>query len=343
MRRGLLIFLLINLVILSFLVHRVWILLTLLTVDGAEDAIAKAELPALGSDKDDSTSQIIPRIIHQTYKNASIPPAWQEAQASCIAMHPKSEGWEYKLWTDEMGLDFIQQEYHWFHDTYVNYPYPIERADAIRYFVLAHYGGVYIDLDDGCQRSLEPLLKYPAFVRRTIPTGISNDVMGAVPRHPFFVRVTKKIKEYDRNWILPYITVMGSTGPLFLSVMWRRWSSDGFNTGDGKDGGRIRLIFPEEYNGFPWSFFTHHKGDSWHRWDVRLIFWLSRHWILVTILGFVVGFSVVFLGWWVYRRLISGGSGSPRKGMALSTGFKLPFWRRTGAYNDYELVDRHQV
>ncbi|KAK5146478.1 60S ribosomal protein L39 [Rachicladosporium monterosium] len=118
MRRGLLIFLLINLVILSFLVHRVWILLTLLTVDGAEDAIAKAELPALGSDKDDSTSQIIPRIIHQTYKNASIPPAWQEAQASCIAMHPKSEGWEYKLWTDEMGLDFIQQEYHWFHDTY---------------------------------------------------------------------------------------------------------------------------------------------------------------------------------------------------------------------------------
>ncbi|TKA38213.1 hypothetical protein B0A54_09153 [Friedmanniomyces endolithicus] len=254
MRRGLLIFLLVNLAILSFLVHRVWILLTLLVVDGAEDAITRAELPALGKERDDSTSQIIPRIIHQTYKNASIPPAWQEAQASCIALHPQSEGWEYKLWTDEMGLQFIQQEYSWFYDTYSGYPYPIQRADAIRYFVLAHYGGVYIDLDDGCQRSLEPLLKYPAFVRRTIPTGISNDVMGAVPRHPFFVRVTEKINEYDRNWILPYITVMGN----------------------GKDGGRIRSIFPEEYNGFPWSFFTHHKGDSWHRWDVRLIFWSHK-------------------------------------------------------------------
>ncbi|TKA80003.1 hypothetical protein B0A55_02084 [Friedmanniomyces simplex] len=291
MRRGVLLFLLFNLAVLAFLVNQVWTLLTLLVVDGAEDAITKAELPAPGSNTHDSKAQIIPRIVHQTYKNASIPPVWQEAQASCIALHPEIEGWEYKLWTDKMGLEFIEKEYAWFYETYANYYYPIQRADAIRYFVLAHYGGVYIDLDDGCNRSLEPLLGYPAFVRRTIPTGISNDVMGAVPRHPFFMRVTERIKEYDRSWLLPYITVMGSTGPLFLSVMWLHWMSDGLNIGDGKDGGRLRLIFPEEYNGFAWSFFTHHKGDSWHRWDVRLIFWLARHWILVTILGFVVGFS----------------------------------------------------
>jgi len=70
---------------------------------------------------------------------------------------------------------------------------------------------------------------------------------------------------------------------------------------------------------------------------------LARHWILVTILGFVIGFSVLFLGWWVYRRLISGSGGPPKQGLALLTGSKLPFWRRAGAYNDYELVDRHEV
>jgi mannosyltransferase OCH1-like enzyme len=99
--------------------------------------------------------------------------------------------------------------------------------------------------------------------------------MGAVPEHPFFVYVTEQIKSYDRNWLLPYITVMGSTGPLFLSVLWRHWVSLGGNVGDGPDGGRVRIIFPEEYNGHDWSFFTHHLGNSWHAADVQLIFWVS--------------------------------------------------------------------
>ena len=38
--------------------------------------------------------------------------------------------------------------YPWFLETFDNYQFPIQRADAIRYFVLAHYGGIYIDLDD---------------------------------------------------------------------------------------------------------------------------------------------------------------------------------------------------
>ncbi|KAK3069656.1 CSG1/SUR1-like protein [Teratosphaeriaceae sp. CCFEE 6253] len=338
MRRAILIFLLVNLAILGFLVHQVWILITLLFAKGLNDAITKAELPALGSDQAGDSVEIIPRIIHQTYKNASIPVVWQEAQASCIALHGEDDGWEYKLWTDAMGLEFIEQEYPWFLDTYIGYPYPIERADAIRYFVLAHYGGIYIDLDDGCNRPLTPLLSYPAFVRRTIPTGISNDVMGAVPRHPFFLMVIKNIKDYDRRWVLPYITVMGSTGPLFLSVMWRHWSSDGLN----RDKGRVRLIFPEEYNGQPWSFFTHHVGNSWHGADVRLIFWLSRHWLLITILGFIVGFGVIFSGWWAYRRLAAGPAERPRHGKT-SLMSKLQFWRRGNAHQDYELVNRHEV
>ena len=44
----------------------------------------------------------------------------------------------------------ITHRYPWFLETWDNYPFNIERADAIRYFVLAHYGGVYIDLDDVC-------------------------------------------------------------------------------------------------------------------------------------------------------------------------------------------------
>ena len=275
MRRGVLLFVILNLTIIAFLVHQVWTLLGLLVADGTEDAISKAELPAPGSTLIDGRAQLIPKIIHQTYVNSSIPPIWQEAQASCLAIHQEPD-WEYKLWTDQSSLEFIAAEYPWFLETFENYPFPIQRADAIRYFVLAHFGGIYIDLDDGCNRSLQPLLSYPAWVRRTLPTGISNDAMGAVPQHPFFMRVIDELQNYDRSWLLPYITVMGSTGPLFLSILWRHWSSEGLNVGDGPDGGRVRILFPDEYNNHSWSFFTHHLGNSWHGKDVQLIFWVSR-------------------------------------------------------------------
>lgn len=94
--------------------------------------------------------------------------------------------------------------------------------------------------------------------------------MGAAPGHPFFLRVIKSLQRFNRQWPLPYLTVMASTGPLFLSVMWRDYNADG-PIGNG----RIRLIFPDEYNGHPWSFFTHHLGNSWHGKDVQLIFWVS--------------------------------------------------------------------
>lgn len=117
------------------------------------------------------------------------------------------------------------------------------RADAIRYFVLATYGGIYIDLDDGCQRKLDPLLSYRAWLRKTVPTGISNDAMGAVPQHPFFLRVIQSLKHYRRDWKVPYITVMGNTGPLFLSVVWKEYMKEV----NGDEEKRVRILMPDEY------------------------------------------------------------------------------------------------
>jgi inositol phosphorylceramide mannosyltransferase catalytic subunit len=55
-----------------------------------------------------------------------------------------------QLWTDKSAREFIASEYPWFLETFDGYQFPIQRADAIRYFVLAYYGGIYIDLDDVC-------------------------------------------------------------------------------------------------------------------------------------------------------------------------------------------------
>ena len=159
------IFLIINVVVIAFLVRSVFTLLTLLTETGDADAITRGEIPAPHSPLIETRPQSIPKIIHQTYINETIPERWAEPVQQCLEMH---EDYEYKvrvasdrwcvtaarltggtqLWTDASSRKFIATEYPWFIDTYDNYPYPIQRADAIRYFVLAHFGGTYIDLDN---------------------------------------------------------------------------------------------------------------------------------------------------------------------------------------------------
>ena len=94
MRRGLAIFLFINALIVTFLVHSVFTLLTLLIEDGSTDAIHSAEIPAPNSPLIDSKPQLIPKIIHQTYINESVPEHWREAQTSCIDLH---EDYEYRV------------------------------------------------------------------------------------------------------------------------------------------------------------------------------------------------------------------------------------------------------
>jgi len=56
-----------------------------------------------------------------------------------------------------MSRDFIETEYPWFLHTYDHYRYPVQRVDAVRYFLMLHYGGIYMDFDNVCgPRPLQP-------------------------------------------------------------------------------------------------------------------------------------------------------------------------------------------
>ncbi|KAH8683076.1 nucleotide-diphospho-sugar transferase [Tricladium varicosporioides] len=326
MRRGTVIFLVINLIIIGFLVNAFSTLISLLFEDAADYAIHLSEIPAPGSDLIENRTQLIPKIIHQTYINSSIPAKWKEGQQACVDLHGD---YEYKLWTDEKSREFIAAEYPWFLDTFDRYPYPIQRADTIRYFVLNHFGGIYIDLDDGCNRRLDPLLSYPAWLRQTLPTGISNDAMGSVPQHPFFALVIESLSKYNRNWGLPYISVMYSTGPLFLSVIWKEYLRTTRPPSEG-----IRVLMPQEYKGHSWSFFNISKGSSWHGKDAQTIFWMGKHWLLLTVTGFMVAGVVGGCLWWMWSMWVMNAGRT-------SHGKKVGLWRRiSGGKERYELLDR---
>jgi len=185
------------------------------------------------------------------------------------------------LWTDASSREFIAKNYHWFLDTFDSYPYAIQRADAIRYFVLHHYGGIYMDLDIGCLRRLDPLLIFPVILPRTIPVGVSNDLMFAEKEHPFMAQTIHNLITFDHNWILNYPTVMFSTGPMFLSAQYGLYTSSHPFT-PAQPGGEVRVL-PKSLYGknakpgeAPHSFFSHFYGSSWHSDDAAFIGFLGK-------------------------------------------------------------------
>ncbi|QID88375.1 zinc-finger protein [Saccharomyces pastorianus] len=292
-----------NVILVLFIIQYTFDLLTLCIDDTFKDAILEEDLnppPNVAS-----KPQLIPKIIHQTYKTEEIPEHWKEGRQKCLDLHPD---YKYILWTDEMAHEFIKEEYPWFLDTFENYKYPIERADAIRYFILSHYGGIYIDLDDGCERKLDPLLAFPAFLRKTSPMGVSNDVMGSVPRHPFFLKALKSLKHYDKYWFIPYITIMGSTGPLFLSVIWKQYKRWGI-----PKNGTIRILQPAYYKMHTYSFFSISKGSSWHLDDAKLMKALENHILSCVVTGFVFGFFILYGEFVFYCWLCSRNSSNVTK------------------------------
>jgi mannosyltransferase OCH1-like enzyme len=66
-----------------------------------------------------------------------------------------------------MSRDFIATEYPWFLSTYDGYSLPIQRVDTVRYFILRHYGGIYLDLDNVGLRSNSFLFILPIVLLAT--------------------------------------------------------------------------------------------------------------------------------------------------------------------------------
>lgn len=166
----------------------------------------------------------IPTIIHQTWKDDRVPPTLAEYSSSWRAHHP---AWEHRLWTDAMNRAFIAAHYPEFLAQYDRYPEPIQRADAIRYFLLYHYGGLYVDLDFRCLRPFDPLLEGKScvlgqeakencalFKRTRI---VCNALMAATPRHPFFRAVIDALPEYAARGASAADPVLETTGPFMLT------------------------------------------------------------------------------------------------------------------------------
>lgn len=229
------------------------------------------------------------KIIHQTYKttNYSLHPNWVTASASCTALHPN---WTYMFWTDEKILEFLTESYAWFLPTFHSYPYMIQKVDASRYFILYHYGDVYLDLDIGCLKSFDETiysdLKFNiegCGFPHTKPFGVSNDMMICFqPKNPILKKLMESLSKWNRNWIIPYLTVLLSTGPLFLTF--QIWFLEPSH----------QIFYLDEWYSSDSVIYFSGGQSVWHEWDASYIFWLQSIFIWIVLFCIFLFISCVF-------------------------------------------------
>lgn len=209
----------------------------------------------------------IPKIIHQVYANSSIPEQWRTPFQSCRDKHPD---WQHMLWTDSVALQFLKEYYSWFVPIYESYPYMIQRVDAIRYFVLYHYGGVYLDLDIGCAKRLDDFRPFSAVLAKTYPIGVSNDFMATTAHHPFFDQVLHALKSHAHTFGTKLPTVMFSTGPMFVNFELARYLRR-TRVHHCSNKNAVCVVEQRWYENTPGSYFQHYEGSSWHGWDSHVL------------------------------------------------------------------------
>lgn len=306
LRRAFLILLVIDLTVFGLLLHLLQPLFLLLRKN-QEMFGPTVHLLEHDDNTPESWQPKIPRILHQTTATNEIPDMWVESQKSCKDAY---SDFEYKLWTDKLARDFISVEYPWFLDTWDAYPMPIQRADSIRYFVLYHYGGIYLDMDTLCNKTF-PLhqveshsVKHHAIFKDTRPTGVTNDFMISSARHPVFGAAIARLPFFysiSRVWgkFLPYVAIMITTGPFFLTL-----AAEGYLLEQPSlRSPTVAIINQTELD----PYITDLQSCTWHQGDAQTIMWIGRHpwvWFAMGAVGVAVGLYVLNFLLVIWRRVV---------------------------------------
>ncbi len=175
----------------------------------------------------DNNKSKIPQIIHQTWKDHNLP---EYLQPLADSWKNKNTDWEYRLWTDELMYKFVLEHFPALMELYQSYPEQIYRADLFRLIVLYKMGGVYVDIDSKCIKSLNTLFqKKTLFKKELILTKqpeshfkyqyhhlqknrICNSFIASVPQNKNIKLLIDELEIKKEHNFAAY-----ETGPLYIS------------------------------------------------------------------------------------------------------------------------------
>ncbi|CAF3899515.1 unnamed protein product, partial [Rotaria sp. Silwood1] len=259
------------------------------------------------SNKFGDQHEYIPRRMHHILLgplSVSPPSSWISARNSCIELHSNFE--KHYYWTDLNSKEFLEKNYPWFLKTWNSYKTNVQKADSLRYFLLYHYGGIFLDMDLYCLQKLDGLFYYldnkissdeHIFLAvKAFPVGISNGFMISTRKHPLLQRVIQNLELYNRNFILPHATIVISAGPMCISIQIQLnrslWNS--ILVLDGKEnmiGGKTNT-----------PLFRHLGSGSWHKADdmffknIPMNIQRQNQTFSISVIVFIIFIFIFFIG-----------------------------------------------
>lgn len=170
-----------------------------------------------------------PKIIFQTWKSRSdIPDNYRYWRDTFLSHNPDHA---VILWDDDDNRRFIAESFPWFLRTYDSYPSEIYRADAVRYFFLFQYGGLYADMDTECLKPVDETTEHGDVILCRMgtdcafPHSLPNAVMASRPGQIFWLHVMRLMLE-AREGAAPgrHYGPEEMTGPILLKRAFDQFS-----------------------------------------------------------------------------------------------------------------------
>lgn len=135
----------------------------------------------------------IPKVIHQIWIGGPVPDVFTHYIQTWKDMHPD---WEYKLWTDENihTVNLYNQKFYDETDS------PGVKSDLLKWELVYQFGGVYVDMDFECLRSLDIFHHTYDFYTGLQPLDtqflqLGAALFGAIPGHPILKHCIETIKD----------------------------------------------------------------------------------------------------------------------------------------------------
>jgi len=171
----------------------------------------------------------IPKIIHQSWKTADVPEAfqrWSQTWKDCLP------GWEFKLHTDKDNRQIFANKFPKLLPTFDGYRHGVMRADASRLAYMATDGGLYADLDIECVKDPFTVVGQANSIVLACEgcRQISNAfMMGGESAKPFYRELLWKLPENANA-----SGILEATGPLFITRKAEPMLGGGWRTKKGQ-------------------------------------------------------------------------------------------------------------
>lgn len=237
----------------------------------------------------------IPRIIHVIWLGGKLPSDYEGFYTSWVTHHPD---WVHLFWTDSkenyvrgaqvlhsfdevasalknpkdekrfvVDIADLQFANRPFYDKSINYG---ERSDILKWEVVYRFGGVYVDTDFECLRSLDYLHHIYDFYTGLQPLDTSfvqlgAALYGAIPGHPIMRACVEGIKENQH--IVP---VIAKTGPLHFTRSF---------IANAHKGNLVNIAFPASYF-YPCSYEQRVLAkEVWHKDEAFAVHHWAGSWL----------------------------------------------------------------